>query len=44
MACIGDMLPQNWICEACKVSVPTWEEREDDDDIILPYLDMCLIM
>ena len=23
MACVGDMLSQNWICEACKASVPT---------------------
>ena len=44
MACVGDMLPWNWICEACKASAPTWHEREDNDDIILPYLDMYLIM
>ena len=24
MACIGDMLPENWTCEVYEASVPTW--------------------
>ncbi|KIJ94880.1 hypothetical protein K443DRAFT_109670, partial [Laccaria amethystina LaAM-08-1] len=34
-----DIVPRNWVCEACKASGTS----DHDNDVTLPYMGMCLI-
>ena len=36
-----EIVPQNWVCKACEAS-GTWNDQ--NDDVILPYMDMCMLI
>lgn len=38
LQCVAlEIAPRNWVCEALE------DESDHDDDVILPYIGMCLI-
>ena len=44
LGCVSlDIVPRNWVCEACEASGQVEGQSDHDDDVTLPYMGTCLI-